>query len=128
MRCRTPLRAPVMESPVAEAPSGKSYGWIWGVLAVLVLGSFVRTCSRVAREEPRASAAPVDEAAAYQQAFLGAFNAACLKKHNPKQFCDCAGPKVLENFREDEIEGVVEAMKNGKPDVRMSTIIVQCSP
>jgi len=79
--------------------------------------------------EPQAPAAvaPVDPEVAYRAAFFKEFNAGCLKKGNPKYFCDCAGPKVLENFQEEEIEGVIESMRNGRPDVRMSTIIVQCS-
>lgn len=120
-----------MESPIDGTPGGKSYGWIWGVLAALVIVSFIRGCARAIREPQRqvvaAPVAPVDPEADYRAAFLSSFNASCLKKGNPMRFCNCAGPKVLENFKEEEIEGVVEAMKNGRPDVRMSSIIVQCS-
>lgn len=127
LRCRTPLREQVVTTPIAERSSGRSWGWLWSVMLVLLAGSVFRTCTKAMREgTAQAQVAPVDEATATREAFLTAFNSGCLKKSGPK-FCDCAGPKLLENFKIDEIEAVIESTRNGKPDVRMSAIIVQCS-
>jgi hypothetical protein len=126
LRCRTQLRAP---PPVEIVPVGRSWGWLWGLLAVLLLGSVVRTCARViGGGAPRvAVAAPVDEATASRNGFLTAFRGACLKRGNPASFCDCAGPLVLERFKMEELDQVVESTRNGRPDVRMSAIILECS-
>ena len=129
LRCRTVLREPVvMRDAPAEDSGGSSSAWVWIVLGVLAVGSvfgLFAWLGRAATSQARA-AAPVDEAAAYRRAFLTSFNEGCLKK-NKQKFCDCAGPKVLEEFKPDEIDAVVEATKNGRPDVRMSAIMVQCS-
>ena len=105
--------------PAYEAPSRS---WLWGVLAVMVVLSFFRACARIGRENATASApvaAPADE----RTAFLTGFGDACRKKGNPKEFCDCAGPKLLDNFKLEEIDGVIESTRGiEKREVAASSV------
>jgi hypothetical protein len=112
--------------------------WLWSTLALLMVGLFVRTCSRLVSGDPprpvavaaaaAPAAVPVDEATGYRDGFIRSFRNSCLKRGNPIEFCDCAGPMLVDQFKPEEIEAVVESTKNGKPDPRMSTIILKCSP
>jgi len=132
LRCRTVLRERMVmhdaSTSAAGGSTGRSYGWIWGVLAVLLVSSGFRACSKTARENAEQGRAAPPSPEDSREAFLTSFTTACLKKKgNSLKFCNCAAPKVLDNFKEDEIDGVIESTRNGRPDIRMSTIIVQCS-